>query len=80
MAKTTAEGGEPEDLSVLQLATLSREVEALKTPKKTLSDLMEEAGTENIKSLIAPGVLAKLNLAIASFDAQTHIDRADCGH
>ena len=53
-----------------QLATLSKEVEALKTPEKTLKDLLEEAGSENIKSLIAPGVLAKLNLAIASLDAQ----------
>ena len=70
VAKTSAEGGEPEDLSVRQLATLSKEVEALKKPEETLKDLLEEAGSENIKSLIAPGVLAKLNLAIASLDAQ----------
>ena len=70
VAKTIAEGGEPEDLSVRQLTMLNREVDALTTPEKTLRGLMEEAGTGNIKSLIAPGVLAKLNLAIASLDAQ----------
>ena len=68
--KITAEGGEPEALSAGQIKMLSKEAEALSTPEKTLSDLLEEAGQESSKPLIAPAVLGKLNLAIASLHAQ----------
>ena len=68
--KIIADGGEPEALSAGQIKMLDKEAEALSTPEKTLSDLLEEAGKESIKSLIAPAVLGKLNLAIASLHAQ----------
>ena len=68
--KITAEGGEPEALSAGQIKMLTKEAEALSTPEETLNDLLEEAAEETMARLIAAPVLAKLNLAIASVDAQ----------
>ena len=68
--KITAEGGEPEALSAGQIKMLTKQNEDLATPETTLSDLLEEAGKESLKSSIAPAVLGKLNLAIASLHAQ----------
>ena len=49
---------------------LTKEAEALSTPEETLNDLLEETSEESIARSIAAPVLGKLNLAIASMDAQ----------
>ena len=70
MPKITVDGGEPEDLSAGQVKMLTKEAEALSTPEETLNGLLVEASEERIACLIAAPVLGKLNLAIASMDAQ----------
>ena len=49
---------------------LTKEAEALSTPEETLNDLLEEAGQGGIAALIPAPVLQKLQLAIASINAQ----------
>ena len=49
---------------------LTKQNEDLATPETTLSDLLKEAGKESLKSSIAPAVIGRLNLAIASLHAQ----------
>ena len=69
--KIQEEGGEPEALSAGQIKMLTKEAAALaEGTQKTLKDLLAEAGQEGIAGLIAAPVLQKLNLAIASMDAQ----------
>ena len=54
-----------------QLKMLNDQVKSLADgPEKMLKDLLEEAGQEGIATMIAPPVLQKLQLAIASMDAQ----------
>ena len=69
--KVREENGEPETLSKGQIKMLNDHVKTLADgPEKMLKDLLEEAGQEGIATMIAPPVLQKLQLAIASMDAQ----------
>ena len=69
--KVREENGEPETLSKGQVKMLNDHVKALADGvEKMLKDLLEEAGQEGIATMIAPPVLQKLQLAIASIDAQ----------
>ena len=69
--KVREENGEPETLSKGQIKMLNDHVETLKDPvQKNLQDLLEEAGQEGIAALIPTPVLQKLQLAIASINAQ----------
>ena len=69
--KVREENGEPETLSKGQIKMLNDHVKTLADgPEKMLKDLLEEAGQEGIATMIAPPVLQKLELAIASIDAQ----------
>ena len=69
--KVREENGEPETLSKGQIKMLNDHVKTLADgPEKMLKDLLEEAGQEGIAALIAPPVLQKLQLAIASINAQ----------
>ena len=54
-----------------QLKMLNDQVKSLADgPEKMLKDLLEEAGQKGIATMIVPPVLQKLELAIASIDAQ----------
>mgnify|MGYP005699688931 FL=1 len=69
--KVRDENGEPETLSKGQVKMLNDHVKTLADGvQKMLKDLLEEAGQEGIATMIAPPVLQKLELAIASIDAQ----------
>ena len=69
--KVREENGEPETLSKGQVKMLNDHVKTLADGvQKMLKDLLEEAGQEGIATMIAPPVLQKLELAIASIDAQ----------
>ena len=69
--KVREENGEPETLSKGQVKMLNDHVKTLADGvQKILKDLLEEAGQEGIATMIAPPVLQKLQLAIASMDAQ----------
>ena len=69
--KVREENGEPETLTKGHVKMLNDHVETLKDPvQKDLKDLLEEAGQEGIAALIPAPVLQKLQLAIASINAQ----------
>ena len=69
--KVREENREPETLTKGQVKMLTEHVETLTDGvEKHLKVLLEEAGQEGIAAMIAPPVLQKLKLAIASIDAQ----------
>ena len=69
--KVREENREPETLTKGQVKMLTEHVETLTDGvEKHLKVLLEEAGQEGIAAMIAPPVLQKLKLAIASINAQ----------
>ena len=73
VAKITPDEGQEEELSAAQIKQFTKEAAGLTLSEKNIQDLLNQCGKEAVAPLIAPPLIARLKMSMASLVGQRQL-------